>query len=648
MAITKTRLAVILHVDIAGSTQLMRMNTGLAHQRIQQTFDNLGGYARDFSGSIREQRGDALLVEFNRGSDAVVAALLFLENHRQFTGSLNDDIIPEVRIGIAMGEVIVADGTISGAGVVLAQRLEQLGQPGDIILQSAVKETVPDELEINFKELGLQVLQGFDNPVVAYRANHPDSDQMVRLKSRQTKIQPVFSPRDILKWKVPLLLFAGVLLGIALFYGQRQSNLLPSAEQDSGIVSSERNKASTEVPHAVTVDGSLPVVAILPFTDKGEQHEALYLSDGLTEDIISAMSKFSTLYVMSWNAVSMFSSRDSTLGDINQAIEVDYLVTGSMRHQNHNLTFHIEMSQVDTGHIVWSDRYQDTEEKLFYLRDQIANDIAARLSVTMDEHEFRGIVSGSSANFDNYKLVLRARLLLRKRTRKDLGIARELLRKAIDREPALTPAYAELAWSYIEEYQNGWSEWPERTLSRAHELLTDSISKDDYNARTHSMLARLLIYLERPDQARSSASRALVLNPNDPEVHATRGYVEVFTGRSPSGIEYLEYALKFDPYVTPVINNLGVAYYLSGRTEEAIQMLERATGQAGESAVYANVFLLLAYSKIGRTDLARKTASIVKQNYPFFSVNEFSQIPMIASETQRQIISVALREAGLE
>ncbi len=142
------KLAVILHADVVGSTSLVQKNEALAHERIQSVFQSFAKTIETYGGLARELRGDALVAEFERASDAVVAAIAFQAQNEKSNATLNDEIRPVLRIGISLGEVIIADNTITGVGVVLAQRLEQIATPGSVIVQSSVYETVPTRIPL--------------------------------------------------------------------------------------------------------------------------------------------------------------------------------------------------------------------------------------------------------------------------------------------------------------------------------------------------------------------------------------------------------------------------------------------------------------------------------------------------------------------
>ena len=162
------KLAVILHADIAGSTALVQQDEHLAHKRIQDTFRCFRETIDRYHGCVRELRGDALLADFERASDAVSATLAFQAEQSEYIDTLNDQILPTVRVGIAMGEVIIADNTVTGAGVVLAQRIEQLAEPGGVCVTAAIHEALPQRMPFDLENLCEQQFKGFDEKIRVY------------------------------------------------------------------------------------------------------------------------------------------------------------------------------------------------------------------------------------------------------------------------------------------------------------------------------------------------------------------------------------------------------------------------------------------------------------------------------------------------
>jgi len=156
------KLAVILHADVVDSTRLVQRDESVAHDRIQDEFPRLSRTVRSYAGSAHEIRGDALVAEFGRASAAVIAALAFQASKQTHNQTFTDTIRPEIRIGISLGEVVIADDTVTGAGVVIAQRLEQLSGPGGMVVQGSASETVPIRMPFTFENLGERVSKGFD------------------------------------------------------------------------------------------------------------------------------------------------------------------------------------------------------------------------------------------------------------------------------------------------------------------------------------------------------------------------------------------------------------------------------------------------------------------------------------------------------
>ena len=298
------KLAVIMHADVVGSTTLVRQHETLAHQRIKDVFVRLSEAIESYGGTTHELRGDALLAEFARASDAVCAAVVFHSENTTFNASLEDDLQPRLRVGIAMGEVIIADNTITGEGVVLAQRLEQIAEPAGVCIQGAAYETIPKRLPFAYKALGEQRLKGFEEVVRAY---------MVCLKTGE---------------------------------------VVPSPE------SGESLKPALELPDK-------PSIAVLSFTNMSGDPEQEYLSDGISEDIITELSKISKLFVVARNSTFTYKGRAVDVKQVGREQGVHYVLEGSVRRGGDRLRITAQLIDATTGDHVWAQRYDRLVQDVF-------------------------------------------------------------------------------------------------------------------------------------------------------------------------------------------------------------------------------------------------------------------------------------------
>ncbi len=243
---TRSKLAVIFHADVVGSTGLVQQDEGIAHDRMRDSFKRLSHTVSAYGGITHEVRGDALVAQFDRASDAVSAALLFQAENARANTSITDDIRPEVRVGIALGEVVIADETVTGAGVVMAQRLEQLSHAGGVVIQGAVHEAVPRRLPFAYEFLGEQEVKGFDEEIRAFSVALREGASVPDPQPLATKPAGVSATRRV--WRFVALASAAV--GAAL--------LAWFAPWQPGVEPADPSKMAYKLPDQ-------PSVAVLPF-----------------------------------------------------------------------------------------------------------------------------------------------------------------------------------------------------------------------------------------------------------------------------------------------------------------------------------------------------------------------------------------------
>ena len=292
------KLAVIVHADVIGSTTLVQRNEVIAHARIQDAFHRFSAVINRYGGTAHELRGDALVAEFARASDAVSAALAFQADNEEHNQTLRDDIQPVLRVGISMGEVVIADGTMTGTGVVLAQRLEQLAAPGGIVVQGSVSETVPSRFPIDFESLGEKKLKGIEQSVRAFIARLKPDEQV------------------------------------------------PDSETNAAIRKFWTDDAH-ELPTLELPDK--PSIAVLPFANMSGDPDQEYFADGITEDIITALSKFRWFFVIARNSSFVFKGQTVDLRQVGRELGVRYVLEGSVRKAANRVRISAQLIDAETG-----------------------------------------------------------------------------------------------------------------------------------------------------------------------------------------------------------------------------------------------------------------------------------------------------------
>jgi TolB-like protein/DNA-binding winged helix-turn-helix (wHTH) protein/Tfp pilus assembly protein PilF len=402
--------------------------------------------------------------------------------------------------------------------------------------------------------------------------------------------------------------------------------------------------ANRSTPNSVEINAK-PAIAILPFASQDNDPARDYFADGLTQDIINALGRFSELTVMSWNAAFPYKGKAASPGEIARNLAVRYQVEGSVLRTADRVRVTAQLVDVD-GRVLWSARFDEALADLFALQDKITIQIAGVLAIRVTEIEQRRVLAKPTESLEAYEYVLRARPALQRPARADLVEARVLLRRAIALDPNYAAAYAALAETYHVAAVMGWAESPADTLSRAEELANKALSINDSEVRAHIILGRVHIFHQRYEQAKAEMDRAIAINPNDALGLAGRGNLLMWLGETDAAIEVLELARRIDPELNTVDRNaLSLAYYLKGRyaaaIEEAKLNLRRTTG-----ANFSRIVLAAAYAEHSQADDAARVVAEVRRLDPTFDPREFGSKFLRPADLEH--LRDGLRKAGLD
>jgi TolB-like protein/DNA-binding winged helix-turn-helix (wHTH) protein/cytochrome c-type biogenesis protein CcmH/NrfG len=368
--------------------------------------------------------------------------------------------------------------------------------------------------------------------------------------------------------------------------------------------------------------GHKPAIAVLPFQNEKDDASREYFADGLTQDIINALGRFSELTVMSWNAVLPYRGKPSSPGEIGRNLGVRYQVEGNARQAGDRVRVFAQLVDTD-GRVLWSARFDEALADVFALQNDIAAQIARALPIRLTQLEQQRVSTKPTENLEAYDLVLHARPALQRPARAGIVEARSLLRHAIELDPNYAAAFAGLADTYFIGVAMGWAETPTEFLSRAEEMAKKALSIDDTEVRAHVTLGRIDIFYHRWKQARAEMDRALAINPNDAGGLAGRGNVLMWLGQTDAAIEALEQAQRIDPELSAIDRfALSLAYYLKQRYDPAIEQAELNLRETAD-ANFSRVVLAAAYGETNRTEDAARVVSMIRRMDPTFDAQEF-------------------------
>ena len=568
MAEAPTRkLAVLLHADVVSSTALVRLNETVAHQRIQDTFRRLSETIVNHGGIAHEIRGDALIAEFAKALDAVMAAIAFQQANTAHNEALTDEFRPMVRVGIAMREVVIADNTVTGEGIVLAQRLEQLSEPGGVCIQDAAYQTVPKRLAFSYENLGERELKGFDEPVKVYAV------------SQRTEL-PAFDT-------------------------ETQSN---------------GDATSPQLPDK-------PSIAVLPFTNMSGDPEQEYFSDGITEDIITELSRFPVLFVIARHSSFAFKGEKVDIKEVGQKLGVQYVIEGSVRRAGNRVRITVQLIDVETGNHVWADRYDRNSEDIFDVQDEVTEAIVSSLPGQLEKSISERSRRKRTESMTAYDCVLRGNQHYQRYSSNDLLEAGHLYEKAIELDPQFAQAHSRLAGVHNSLAFRGRE--TDENSEQALAVVQRALALDSNDGFARNSLGWSLLRRGSFDEAQEQLERAVALNPNDADTVAWAAHGLVLAGSAEKAYELISKAIRLNPLHPDIYHtHLGNAAFCTGRYEQAIREYKRGIS-SGAGYHFA---LAAAYGQMGQLEEARAEAAkyVEKQRQQLQSRN----LPAPASDME--------------
>ncbi len=390
-----------------------------------------------------------------------------------------------------------------------------------------------------------------------------------------------------------------------------------------------------------------PSIVILPFDNMSGDVEQTYFSDGITEDIITDLSKIAGLFVIARNSAFTYKGRAVKVQDVSRELGVRYVLEGGVRKAGNRVRITTQLIDGQTGGHVWAERYDRELTDIFALQDEVTQKIVAALSLKLPRDERQRIEGRGTEVVGAYDYLLRGRQQMQLFTKAGNTEARLMFERAITLDPNFATAVAGLAKTHMFDYVNDWSETPDRSLETAYELASRAVALDDKNPEVHNVLGIVLHWMKDLDRAIAALERALALDPNYAHAHASLGYTLYYAREPERSLHFLEQAVRLDPHhPDQFLHFLGLTYFALGRLDEAIAVLERRLIRNPNTDV-SRVLLASIYGHVGRHEEARQFWEQALKVNPAYSLEHRRRILPYRDLADFDRIVDGLHKAGL-
>ena len=476
------KLAAILYADVAGYSRLTGDDEEGTHRRLREYLDLLSASIEQHQGKVVHYAGDAVLAEFGTVTEALTSAT---DIQRELAGrneDLPDERKVEFRIGVNLGEVIVDRDDIYGDGVNVAARLEALADPGGISISDAVRTAVGKRLDLTYEDMGEQRVKNINEPVRAYK--------VVMAGGEQPKASPATKPLSDLP-----------------------------------------DRAS---------------IAVLAFTNMSGDPEQEFFCDGITEDIITELSRFPVLSGISRQSSFAFKGEKVGVGVIGQKLGVQYVVEGSVRRLGNRARITAQLIEAETGNHLWAERYDRELDDIFAVQDEVTRAIVATIAAQLGKTVSEKAARKHPASIKSYEYFLQGNRHYYRFNPDDNVKAAELLEKAVELDPQFARAYAGLANTYTTDHFLGWQR-RKNALENALECARKALELDSNDPLARTILAGALWGHGRWEEADLELDRAMSLNPGDADLLAELGHSLCMASRLEEGIPLLKETIRLNP-----------------------------------------------------------------------------------------------------
>lgn len=596
------KLTTILAVDVVGYSRLMAADEAGTLASIKELRRELiEPKTAEYHGRVVKLMGDGTLMEFGSVVDAVNFSVDMQRAMAERNAKVPEDRRITYRIGINIGDIIVEGDDIYGNGVNVAARLEALAEPGGICISRSVHTQIAGKVDLDFEDLGQQKVKNIPKPVLVLRVllDAPASEH-IAVAATAAKLSQ--------RWPMVAagIVALVVVAGVAVWQRPWEPREEPASVENMAYPLPDK-----------------PSIAVLPFNNMSDDPSQEYFADGMTEDLITDLSKVSGLFVIARNSSFAYKGQQMKVRQVAEDLGVRYILEGSVRRAGDEVRINAQLIDATTGGHLWAERYDGALADIFALQDKVTQKIVAALAVKLTIEDRKALEhSGRPLNLDAYEYVLRGRAKLAQANRQATIEARKLFENAIEADPKYARTYVNLGLLHYHEWRY-WGLDRDRNMARALELAREAITLDDASAGAHVLLALVLQWRGEHEAADREADRVLSMGGVQAETLGNLGGYLWRATRHREAVDLLERAIRLDPLHTPDwLMWLGHSYLRLELPEKAAAVLERGVKRARDY-VAVHLYLALSYAMLDRMEEARAQMNEVLRINPKFSIEAY-------------------------
>jgi adenylate cyclase len=618
------KMSAILSADVKGYSRLMSVDEEGTVKALNDCREIIAKCVHDHRGRVVDSPGDNVLAEFVSTVEAVKCAVMIQENLKVRNADLPESRRMEFRIGVNLGDVIEEESRIYGDGVNIAARLEGLAEAGGICISGTAFDQVKGKLSLGYQFVGKQTVKNLPDPIRAYKVlMEPEHAGKVIGEDKRRKWRLVQIAAVI------LIVIAGTFVISNIYFG-------PPRLEPASV-----DKMAFSLPDK-------PSIAVLPFDNMSGDPKEDYFSDGLTEQIISSLSKIQRLFVIARNSTFVYKGKPVKIQKVAEDLGVQYVLEGSVQKSADRVRITAQLIDAITGRHVWSERYDRELKDIFALQDEITIKVMNGMSAELTEGEqARRWTQRGVTNLKALEKHYQAQAHFCRHTKEDHDIARPLFEEAIALDPKFVWPYVYLGYAHVSAAFRGWSESPAKSIQMAFELAQKALAIDDSNDGAHSLLSFIYGVKRQHDKALSEAERAVALNPNASDAYMFLGATLGNLGRWEECVLNAKKSIRLSPF--PGVGTflvLGRGYFMTGQYDESVMTLKKAL-KVSPNHLASHIWLAACYSSMGRDAEATAVAKEVLNINPKFSIESFGKRMPFKNEPDTERLLTALRKAGL-